>query len=111
MLKLIPAALSCVALSLGVAVPSHADPGPGTGDLTSSELALAEGISGDLCLFIDQHGVSTPTMTALVQTIYRSPLVPTYEDSVEIINYDVYNYCPRFWPQLVSFGEGARSQR
>ena len=97
---------TAVLVVLGLAAPgvAHADT-----TLSPAEITLANSISGGVCDFLDEQDVNTTSLTALLKTIYRSPIVPTYDDSVAIINYDVYNYCPRHWGELVAFGEGARS--
>ena len=97
----IAAGLIAIGLNSGVA---HAD-----NYLTPGEIALGDSVHNGLCSFIDQHGVNRASMAALIETLYESPDVANYGDSVDVINYTVKTYCPRHWGELVSFGEGARS--
>ena len=54
--------------------------------------------------------IPSVSMMAAMTVLYRNtPQDMDMTDAVDIINYSVYNYCPEYWPQLVAFGEGARS--
>lgn len=86
---------------------AHAD-----GYLTPQEEHFGDLIAGPLCEYIDAAGVTESSMEDALKIIYRN--TPTYMDvgdAADIINYTVYNYCPRHWSKLQAFGAGARSQQ
>jgi hypothetical protein len=87
-----------------LAVPSKAD-----GNLTPQEENLGDQISSSLCEYLDSAGVNRESMYEAMKIIYENtPSSIDLTDSVDIINYAVYSYCPRHWSELVAFGEGAR---
>jgi hypothetical protein len=80
------------------------------GDITAQEEAFGDQISSSLCEYLDSAGVNRDSMYTAMKIIYQNtPQNMDLTDSVDIINYAVYNYCPRHWGELVAFGEGART--
>ena len=80
------------------------------GTLTAQEEAFGDEIAGSLCGYLDNNGVNRESLYNAMKIIYQNtPSDMDLTDSVDIINYAVYNYCDQYWPQLVAFGEGARS--
>lgn len=80
------------------------------GSLTPQEEAFGDQISSSLCKYLDSAGVNRDSMYTAMGIIYRNtPQDMDLTDSVDIINYAVYNYCPTHWDELVAFGEGART--
>lgn len=99
--------LIVVMMVVGVllASPSRAD-----GIVTADEEAVGDAVASTLCEYLDNNGVNRASMMAAMTVLYRNtPQDMDMTDAVDIINYSVYNYCPEYWPQLVAFGEGARS--
>ena len=96
--------LICAAIIASTAV-ARAD-----GILTAQEKRFGDYVSDVLCDYIDAVGVNNDSMTEALEIIYvNTPIHMDMTDSADIINYVVSNYCPRHWPALVAFGEGARS--
>lgn len=88
-----------------LAAPSKAD-----GYLTPQEEGFGDGVASTLCNYLDSAGVNRNSLYSAMQIIYENtPASMDLTDSVDIINYAVYNYCPGHWNELVAFGEGARS--
>jgi hypothetical protein len=80
-------------------------------DLSPGEQRFGDAVAAPLCEFLDSSGINEASLTKAVEIIYRNtPANVDVSDSVDIINYAVYNYCPNHWDNLVAFGEGARSQ-
>lgn len=80
------------------------------GTLTPQEEVVGDRIGATLCEYLDNNGVNRDSLYGAMQVIYRNtPTNMDLTDSVDIINYAVYTYCPGHWPELVAFGEGARS--
>ena len=78
------------------------------GYLTPGEESLGDAISGSMCEYIENNGVTMRSMTNLFDIVYRQPEVADGGDVADVINYAVYTYCPDHWDELVSFGEGVR---
>jgi hypothetical protein len=78
------------------------------GYMTPGEESLASEMSGDLCAYLDRNGVNTSSLGTVFEAIYPRPEISDYGDVADVVNYAVYNFCPKFWPQLVAYGEGAR---
>ena len=86
---------------------AHAD-----GYLSPQEEYFGDLIAETLCDYIDGAGVTESSMEDALRVIYRNtPAYMDVGDAADIINYTVYNYCPRHWSKLQAFGAGARSQQ
>lgn len=95
--------LAAVTAALCLAPAAHAD-----NVLTTTEQQFADGTWQATCRYLDATGVNRASMTELIKVMY--PHAPgDLGDTVDIINYTVSTYCPRHWPALVAFGEGARA--
>jgi hypothetical protein len=77
--------------------------------LTPGEEQLGDSLSTTMCRYFDNNGITRSSLTTAFDAIYPSPVIANGGDVADVINYTVYNYCPRHWDSLVSFGEGARS--
>lgn len=83
---------------------AHAD-----GTLSAGEEIVGDQMSGAICEFIDDQGVNTSSLMDVFTVVYQQREVRTPGDAADVVNYVVYNYCPRHWKEIVAFGEGARS--
>ena len=98
-------ALITLLMVAGVLLASEAK---ADGSLTPQEEAFGDQVSTALCDYLDSAGVGRDSMYTAMKIIYRNtPDNIDLTDSVDIINYAVYNYCPQHWAELVAFGEGA----
>ena len=103
-MKKISAALSAIALFVGTAGVAHAD-----GYLTPGEEDLGDAVSDGLCEYIQINGVTSRSMTEVFDIIYQQPEVANGGDVADVVNYVVSSYCPEYWRELTSFGEGYRN--
>lgn len=95
---------AAIIAGLIVSGKAHAD-----GYLTPGEENLGDILSVSLCNYLDNNGVSRASLTTAFDAIYPEPVIANGGDVADVINYVVDTYCPRHWPSLVAFGEGARS--
>lgn len=80
------------------------------GYLSEEEQTFGNAVSSELCIYLDQNGVTFDSMYDLTKIIYENTSRRVdVSDSVDIVNYVVYEYCPRHWASLVAFGEGIRA--
>lgn len=91
--------------AIGGAAIARAD-----GYLSEEEQTFGNAVSSELCIYLDQNGVTFDSMYDLTKIIYENTSRRVdVSDSVDIVNYVVYEYCPRHWASLVAFGEGIRA--
>jgi len=97
-------AITAAALSLDPA-QSHADPTT----ITSSEQSFADQAWPATCGYLDQKGVTVDSVIFLIKTMYNSGGIPL-KDTPMVVNYIVWNYCPRWYPSLTAMGQYFREQ-
>lgn len=98
--------LAAVSAALCLAPVAGAD-----GYLSPQEERFGDVVSDALCDYLDAAGVSGSSMAEAMKIIYQhTPNNMDMADTVEIINYAVFTYCPRHWGSLVAFGKAMRGQ-
>lgn len=97
------AALAAVSTALlAFAPPASAD-----NTLTHREQNFGDAIAEVLCDGLDTYGVTEDSMFATMTAIADSGHF-TLDNAVDVINYVVYEHCPRHWDDLVAFGDSMR---
>ena len=95
---------AAIVASVIVSGKAHAD-----GYLSPQEESFGDAVSGPLCKYIDNLGITDSSMEEAMRIIYvNTPNNMDVGDAVDIINYVVDTYCPEHWPDLVAFGNRHR---
>lgn len=104
----VSAGLALGAIGLAGASDAHAD-----GVLNSYERYAGDDSWRATCGVFDEMFTGrvmgdTPVAIGVMRAL-SSEYALQLDDGADVVNYQVYNYCPRHWDNLVAIGEAARS--
>lgn len=101
--KVIALLLLMVIGAFGGAAVARAD-----GDLSAYEKYIGDEVHVSLCRLLDIGGTNDETLATII-TILHDKGELAWDDTPDVVNYVVQEYCPRHWDDLVAVGNRYRA--